>query len=61
MTEGLIQKVFRRFDHPLYFYGYKNDIEQLEQALIAEIRKVYGNRRHGIFIMRLKDLIGDTK
>jgi len=62
MTEGIIQKVFRRFDHPLYFYGYKNDIEQLEQALIAEIENIKPVWEHRLSIEYIKQLlIGDSE
>jgi len=64
--EGIIQKVFKKYhNEPLLFYGYKNDLKQLERELISKTLNIidseYGNAHINV-LQRLKDkLIGDIE
>ena len=51
MTEGIIQKWGNRFNIP----------NAELQELIAEIKKKYGESQHGVFIIKLEELIGDNE
>jgi len=65
LTEGIIDKVFAKYEiDPLWFYGYKNDLEQLKQELKAEIEKEFQAQNEDEYYITWKDtrfiLIGNS-
>ena len=67
MSDGIIQKVFKKIERKRllrnptnrYVPWLRHLLNEYEQELITEIRN--NCKQHGIFIMTLEELIGDNK